>query len=240
LRKSVDSSLVTKTKTGGSRKRKSTRSNPQSSVFDAHRRYPRLRREVDGGGDREYQASMKDIRATALGLLLASAALFGCQSSRLKPPSAVPENLAPPANQTVSRMFRVHGVQIYDCQAGRDDPMRADWTFRAPEAELRDPGGRLIGRHYAGPTWEALDGSKIVGEVVARHDSPDPTAIPWLLLRVKSATGQGLFSQTISVQRLDTAGGKAPAIGCDQAQVGQEARVPYAADYFFYVAKPGG
>jgi len=183
---------------------------------------------------------MNDIRSTAFVLLLACTVLAGCQSGRLKPPSAVPERLAVPANQTVSRMFRVHGVQIYDCKPSRDDPMHIDWTFRAPEAELRDSSGQLIGRHYAGPTWEALDGSRIIGEVVARDDSPDPSAIPWLLLRVISATGQGLFSQTISVQRLDTAGGKAPAGGCDSTGVGKEARVPYAADYFFYVAKPGG
>ena len=183
---------------------------------------------------------MNDCRAAKLGLLLAGAVLAGCQSAGPKPPAAVPAVLAVPANQTVSRVFRVHGVQIYDCKPSHDDPMHVDWTLRAPEAELRDAGGKLVGRHYAGPTWEALDGSKIIGEVVARSDSPDPSAIPWLLLRVKSATGQGLFSQTLSVQRLDTVGGKAPAEGCDQHAVGKEARVPYAADYFFYVVKPGG
>ena len=183
---------------------------------------------------------MNDIRAIAFALLLACTVLAGCQTARLTPPSVVPESVAVPANQTVSHMIRVHGVQIYDCKPGRDDPMHFDWTFRAPEAELRDSSGQLIGRHYAGPTWEALDGSKIIGEIVARYDSPDPTAIPWLLLRVKSASGHGLFSQTISVQRLDTAGGKAPAGGCNQTEVGNEARVPYAADYFFYAVKPGG
>ena len=182
---------------------------------------------------------MKDFRSTAIGLLLTSAVLAGCQTSEVKSPSAVPESLAIPENQTLSQRFRVHGVQIYDCKANRDDSTRIEWTFTAPEAELRDSGGHLVGRHYAGPTWEALDGSKIVGEVVARHDSADPNAIPWLLLRVKSASGQGLFSRTISVQRLDTAGGKAPAGGCDQTEVGKEARVPYVADYFFYAVKLG-
>ncbi len=183
---------------------------------------------------------MNALRATAIGFLATLAMLGGCETARLTPPAGVPASLAVPANQTLSRMFRVHGVQIYDCKARREDPTRIEWTFRAPEAELRDSHGQLIGRHYAGPTWEALDGSKILGEVAARSDGPDPTAIPWLLVRAKSATGSGLFGRTLSVQRLNTAGGKAPSGGCDSTQIGKEARVPYTADYFFYVAKTSG
>ncbi len=178
--------------------------------------------------------------ATVVAALAALTLLAGCQSASPTPPSTVPGPLAVPANQTLARMFRVHGVQIYECKPSHDDPMRIEWTFRAPEAELRDGRDHLIGRHFAGPTWEALDGSKVVGEVVARADSPDPTAIPWLLLRAKSNAGQGIFGATASVQRLDTGGGKAPTGGCDQSQVGREARVPYTANYFFYDAKPSG
>jgi hypothetical protein len=178
--------------------------------------------------------------ATAIAVLAALAQLAGCETASLAPPATVPAALAVPATQTLVRRFRVQGVQIYDCKASHDDPTRFEWTFRAPEAELRDAHGRLIGRHYAGPTWEALDGSKIVGEVAARAESPDPTAIPWLLVRAKSTAGQGIFGATASVQRLDTGGGKAPASGCDQGQLGREARVPYTANYFFYDARPGG
>jgi hypothetical protein len=38
--------------------------------------------------------------------------------------------------------------------------------------------GKRIGGHYAGPTWEANDGSKVVGEVLQRADAPRPGAVP--------------------------------------------------------------
>ena len=98
--------------------------------------------------------------------------------------------------------------------------------------------GKRIGKHYAGPTWEAGDGSKAVATAKERYDGPDVNAIPWLLLNVTSAEGNGIFGKTQSVQRLKTAGGKAPADGCDQAQLGKIARVNYRAVYDFYVAGP--
>jgi hypothetical protein len=176
--------------------------------------------------------------ATAIAYLGTLAILTGCQTAQTRPLPVVPERLAVPAGQTLSRMLEASGVQIYECKPSHDDPMRMEWTFRAPEAELRDPAGNLVGRHYAGPTWEARDGSKVVGDVSARYDSPDPNAIPWLLLKARSTTGRGVFSQTTSVQRLNTSGGKAPTGGCDQAQVGMVARVNYTAEYLFYVSKP--
>jgi hypothetical protein len=82
------------------------------------------------------------------------------------------------------------------------------------------------------------DGSKTVGEVKARDDGPDVNAIPWLLPGAKSTSGVGVLGKTASVQRVKTVGGKAPVGGCSQAQAGQEARVPYSATYYFYVARP--
>ena len=78
----------------------------------------------------------------------------------------------------------------------------------------------------------------MVGEVRAKDNGPDPNAIQWLLLSAKSTSGNGVFSQTQSIQRLHTAGGKAPAEGCNQAQAGKESRVPYKAEYYFYIARP--
>lgn len=150
----------------------------------------------------------------------------------------VPENLRVPATQTLSLEAHAIGVQIYDCKPGKDDPARFEWVFRAPEADLLDAARKKIGKHYAGPTWESNDGSKVVGEVRARDDGPDVNAIPWLLLSARSTSGVGVLGQTASVQRVQTVGGKAPAGGCSQEQAGKEARVPYSATYYFYVAKP--
>jgi len=150
----------------------------------------------------------------------------------------IPENLKVPATQTLSLETHAVGVQIYDCKPGKDDPARLEWVFRAPEADLFDTANRKIGKHYAGPTWESNDGSKVVGEVKARDDGPDASAIPWLLLSATSNSGSGVLAGTLSIQRVQTAGGKAPAGGCSQAEMGKEARVPYTAVYYFYVARP--
>ena len=55
-----------------------------------------------------------------------------------------------------------------------------------------------------------------------------------VLLTATAHTGDGLFANVTSIQRLSTTGGLAPATGCDADHVGAEARVPYTADYFFY------
>jgi hypothetical protein len=158
----------------------------------------------------------------------------GCASTNQPMPPAVPPALQPPASVVLMLRARAVGVQIYQCQANKDDPSRFDWVFKAPEAQLFDKGGKPIIKHYAGPTWEASDGSAVVGEVVAKDDGPDPLAIPWLLLHVKSNSGKGILSRTQNVQRLNTVGGKAPQGGCGALLVGSEARVHYVADYLFY------
>jgi hypothetical protein len=150
----------------------------------------------------------------------------------------VPDALKPEANASLAVRAQATGVQIYECKPGKDDATKYEWTLKAPEAELFDESGKKIGKHYAGPTWEAEDGSKVVGEAKARDPGPDAGAIPWLLLGAKSTSGTGIFGQITTIQRLNTQGGKAPAEGCSQAQAGAETRVPYRALYLFYVAKP--
>lgn len=179
---------------------------------------------------REHVAAMTRMSLVAL--------VAGCASSTNGMIPLVPENLRTPATEMLSLEAQATGVQIYECHASKDDPTRFEWIFKAPEAELFDRAGNKIGRHYAGPTWESNDGSKVVGEVRARDNGPDPNAIPWLLLSAKSTSGTGVFSQTKSIQRVRTVGGKAPAEACGQAQAGRVARVGYKATYNFYVAKP--
>jgi hypothetical protein len=151
---------------------------------------------------------------------------------------SVPENLAAPAGQSQALEVNATGVQIYLCSPSKADAGRYEWAFKAPEAQLFDATGKPVGKHYAGPTWEAPDGSKVVGEVKARSDGPDANAIPWLLLAAKSNSGSGVFGQTQSIQRLATVGGKAPASGCAAADAGKELRVDYKAVYRFFNAKP--
>jgi len=148
----------------------------------------------------------------------------------------VPAALAVPAGQVLVLAARGIGEQIYECAAAKDGAASSTWTLKAPQAQLRDAAGNALGKHYAGPTWESNDGSKVIGEVVSKSEAPDADAIPWLLLRAKSTSGSGRFSSITSIQRVHTLGGKAPATPCDGAPSGKEARVPYAADYLFYAA----
>ena len=173
------------------------------------------------------------IAAASLSLLLPA-----CASSDHEARPGLPDALKVPATQVLSLEAWATGVQIYECRAGKEDPSRFEWVFKAPEADLFDSKGKAIGKHYAGPTWESTDGSKVVGEVKARDNGPDPNAIPWLLLSAKSTSGKGILANTSSIQRIRTSGGKAPSDGCSQAKQGAEARVSYKATYTFYAAKP--
>ena len=181
---------------------------------------------------------MKNPYASTMAKASLAAILAGCATPNVGTNPLVPENLKVPAGQTLSLVSPATGVQIYECGAIKTEPPRFEWVFKAPQAELLDLSGKKIGKHYAGPTWESNDGSKVVGEAKARDDGPAATAIPWLLLAAKSTSGNGVFSRTQSIQRLYTVGGKAPAAACGKAQLGKEARVPYKATYYFYSAKP--
>jgi len=147
---------------------------------------------------------------------------------------AIPEKLKPSTGETLSLETRATGVQIYECGAGKDG---FQWLFKGPEADLFDRAGNRIGRHYGGPTWESNDGSKVVAALKARDDAPDANAIPWLLLGAKSTAGTGVFGRTTSIQRVNTAGGLAPAEACTQRDAGKVARVAYTAVYYFYAPK---
>jgi hypothetical protein len=129
------------------------------------------------------------------------------------------------------------GVQIYVCRMKKDEAGAYEWAFVAPEADLFDRRGKRIGRHYAGPHWEATDGSKIVGTVKERTDAPSPDAIPWLLLTAQSVGPAGSFSEVTSIQRVNTTGGVAPKEGCSSAAAGASERVGYTADYYFFVTR---
>ena len=154
------------------------------------------------------------------------------------PPPQVPEIIRVPAGQTVLLKALGKGVQVYACKAKPGDPGKFEWSFKAPEADLTNEHGDKIAKHYAGPTWEANDGSKVVGEKKAEIPAPRPGAVSWLLLKAKTNEGTGTFAKVTYIQRVDTEGGVPPAAGCDRAHVDTEAQVDYRANYYFYVPKP--
>ena len=141
----------------------------------------------------------------------------------------VPADLRLPDGNKVAFHAYAAGVQIYQWDGTK-------WVFVAPEAVLFADAGvhGEVAIHYAGPTWESGSGSKVVGARVAGA-TVDPNAIPWLLLRAVSSEGPGIFHRVTFIQRVNTTGGNAPAAPGSSA--GQEARVPYTAEYYFYHAE---
>ena len=153
-------------------------------------------------------------------------------------PCDVPAAVNPPADATLKSAFYAVGTQNYVCATPAAGGAPA-WTLKAPHALLLR-GLDTAAIHFAGPSWQALDGSVVVGTQTASAPAPDAANIPWLLLQASSHTGPGEFAPVSWIQRLSTAQGVAPATGCDDAHLGAETLVPYRAQYFFYVtAAPG-
>lgn len=146
----------------------------------------------------------------------------------------VPAALSPESGETLALSLSATGVQIYECRITGDGG-RASWAFVGPEARLFDAGGREVGHHGAGPFWQADDGSRVEATVRAQAEAPASGAIPWLLLSARPTGAPGRLARVTSIQRVNTTGGTAPTSGCDSNRAGLVARVPYTADYHFYV-----
>jgi hypothetical protein len=144
----------------------------------------------------------------------------------------VPDKIKAPAGEEVVLQVHASGSQIYVCQPATDG--KFGWTLKAPEAELHDQQGALIGRHYAGPTWKHNDGSEVTGKAVARVDSPDSNSIPWLLVSATGHSGEGVLSRVSSIQRIHTKGGQPPPDDCDASKQNREVKSSYTGDYYFY------
>jgi hypothetical protein len=141
----------------------------------------------------------------------------------------VPVAIQVPEGNKVHFHAYAEGVQIYAWNGSA-------WIFQAPDAALFDADGDIVGIHYAGPAWESSSGSKVVGARLASAASSHANSIPLLLLRATVAEGPGIFAQTSYIQRVNTVGGVAPSV--PGSAVGEEARVGYTAEYFFYRAAP--
>jgi Protein of unknown function (DUF3455) len=137
--------------------------------------------------------------------------------------------LRPPGGQELVLKAIGRGSQNYVC-----DHATRSWTFRDPTATL-NRHGRAIGIHYAGPTWELFDGSRVKASVIVNVPAPNPTKdIPWLLLEATEHAGSGVLSTVDFIQRLHTRGGVAPTGGACNPTSDQTVGVPYTAVYRFF------
>lgn len=176
--------------------------------------------------------SIRFNRLLLTGIVAAAAALSLMQMAQAGPPEpVVPSSIEVPDGNKVFLVGHAVGVQIYSCNG-------VVWGFVAPRANLYDDKGKLIITHFGGPTWQAMDGSRVVGRLDAPPVTVDSTAIPWLRLAAASTAagpdGDRLVATTY-IQRIATTRGLAPpATECNATTAGTVAEVPYTADYYFW------
>jgi hypothetical protein len=157
--------------------------------------------------------------------VLMAAVLFPLPVSSLAG-ARVPDTIAD-VGDTLVATLHAEGAQIYDCEV--DPKGELAWQFREPIAILL-MNGKTVGRHYAGPSWELADGSRIVGRVAASAPGTTPRDIPWLKLEATSQPKIGMLAGTTVIQRINTKGGVAEG-PCGPK--GSLSGVPYSADYVF-------
>ncbi len=160
----------------------------------------------------------------ALGLLVLSGTLGTPVGLHAEIP--LPDAIAAPGEAVVLRVH-AEGAQVYECKAGVEGNLA--WAFREPIATLI-ADGKTVGRHYAGPNWEHVDGSAVLGRTSSNAPGATPNDIPWLKLDVISRRGSGTLSDVTTVQRINTAGGVLQG-ACEKA--GTTHSAPYSADYVF-------
>jgi len=157
-------------------------------------------------------------------LLLAAAAMLAGSAGQAF--AQLPAAIAAPG-ETVVATFYATGAQVYECKAGNDGKLA--WAFREPIATLL-LDGKTIGRHYAGPNWEHMDGSLVTARAAGNVPGKTAADIPWLKLEVTAHRGSGMLTPVTTVQRINTVGGVLSGT-CDKAGAFQSA--PYSTDYVF-------
>lgn len=166
---------------------------------------------------------MKRICATLIATMLSASAL-----------AAEPAAIAVPAGHTLAMTALGTGELAYECKVKANTTDVYEWTFVGPTAVLYDKTSKAaVGKYYAGPTWEANDGSKVGGKQLAVSPG-EAGAIPLQLVQAAPSVGKGAMSDISYIQRINTKGGVAPGDACTSATAGAKKMVKYEADYLFY------
>lgn len=166
-----------------------------------------------------------DFMHNRLSVLLFAGCLLPCGASAEDMP-AIPAALAVKKGVVVTTVS-ARGAQIYEC--ARMPKGQFAWSFRAPKAELVKDG-KTIGQHFAGPTWEFSDGTRVVARVAANAPAKDAGDIAWLKLDVTQKAKKGPAAGAKYVLRIDTKGGTLSG-SCTTDKETRE--VPYQATYVF-------
>jgi hypothetical protein len=157
-----------------------------------------------------------------IALAAVAAVTFAASGAAAQVPDAIAAK-----GETPVLTVHAEGAQVYECKA--DAGGKLGWQFREPIATLM-ADGKTIGRHYAGPTWEHVDGSRVQGKAASRAPGATAADIPWLKLDGVEPRGPGVLAGATTIQRINTKGGQFEG-PCNAA--GSTHAAPYAADYVF-------
>jgi hypothetical protein len=151
-----------------------------------------------------------------------------------------PANIAPllraPANEAPAFVLNGNGVYIYQCRQSLLGANVFEWAFVVPDATLYE-GSRSTARHATVGLFESLSDRSSLSGVVRTSQAAGVQNLPWVLMRAQPLAETGMFAGVTSIQRVNTVGGAAPTGGCGPDNIGEEARVAYQADYYFYRAR---
>jgi hypothetical protein len=166
-------------------------------------------------------------------LLLAALLAAMPATAAIAEPDGIAAGLRVPASEAPAFMLNGNGVYIYQCRQSVSDPNAYMWAFVVPDATLYD-GARSVARHATVGLYESLSDRSSVSGIVRSSQPAGSANLPWVLIRAQPIGDSGLFANVTSIQRVNTTGGAAPTSGCGPDNTGEEARVAFHADYYFY------
>jgi hypothetical protein len=179
-------------------------------------------------------------------------------------PPPMPEKIEVPEGHTAFLVGHAVGTQNYVCRPsgsgvafvlftpqaslfGEDDRQLITHFFSPNPAEANTDPKVIAARTIRAAWQDSRDTSTVWAKADPEHTATaasDPAfvaqgAVAWLRLEVvgsqEGPEGGDRLTKTKFIQRLNTSGGLAPSTGCaSPADVGNQAFVPYTADYFFY------
>jgi hypothetical protein len=161
------------------------------------------------------------IHQSSFAVFVVAAALVATEAA-----AQMPAPIAAPGETGIVTLH-AEGAQVYDCKAGADGKLA--WAFREPIATLLLEG-KTVGRHYAGPNWDHVDGSGVTAKAAGNAPGKTANDIPWLKLEVTARRGSGVLSSATTIQRINTVGGVMSG-ACDKAGAFHSA--PYSTEYVF-------
>jgi hypothetical protein len=201
-------------------------------------------------------------RVAVVGLMITTGVRAAHAEDITVPP--VPDNLNVDDGNEVFLVGHGVGTQNYVCTTSATSVSGFAFSLFTPEATLFNKEGKQLITHFFSPnsdptvkppeagtirvTWEdSRDSSRVWAKLLEQSLDErfvQKDAVAWLKLQTVGVdvgtTGQGRLTKVTFIQRLNTAGGLAPASGCSTFEdLGRRAFVPYSADYFFYKQSHG-